>query len=551
MNTFFKLSFCFILFFPSSLWSFYTNQPASIVIGQKDFNSNSRNQGLVSPSSSTLNNPMDVCYDGERLFIADWGNNRVLVYNNTPYIYADIVVGQVNFSSSAANQGANPIDSSLYQPQGVWSDGVRLFISDTYNHRVLIFNQIPSQNNQTADIVIGQKDFYSNQPNQGGTVGPNTLYYPTGIYSDGTRLFIADIYNNRVLIYNHIPSTNNANANITIGQKDFSSNLKNQNDSDNPQANTLYNPTDVFSIAESTKIFIADYLNNRVLVFDSPLSTHDDSAEGVIGQTNFTNRFPATPPDRNTLNKPTRVRSDGNKLFISEQINNRILIFIQALLQTTNSSAQVVVGQRNFASSGSGISTSSLSSPWGIFVSNSKLFIADWSNHRVLIFEDLKPEINTITPNSGANNISSFNLKIYGKNFDPLATVRMKRNGLEINTAMLTIETSTSILCGFDLTGKATGYWDIEVYNPDTSFHTLVGGFLIEFPTPTISGITPSNGVNTKSVNVEISGNYFRGGVQVELTKSGETSITGNNISVISSTSIIATFALFGKTTGQ
>ncbi|UCD55255.1 MAG: hypothetical protein JSV93_00215, partial [Candidatus Omnitrophota bacterium] len=142
---------------------------------------------------------------------------------------ADVVIGQADFTSATANQGGIGANT-FYQPVYIFSDGKRLFISDYVNNRVLIYNSIPTSNNASADVVVGQPDFTSFVENQGNTPtpGPNTIYHPQGIFSDGKRLFIVDTDNNRVLIYNSIPTSNNASADVVVGQADFTSRLENQ-----------------------------------------------------------------------------------------------------------------------------------------------------------------------------------------------------------------------------------------------------------------------------------------------------------------------------------
>ncbi|UCD55140.1 MAG: hypothetical protein JSV93_06435, partial [Candidatus Omnitrophota bacterium] len=115
---------------------------------------------------------------------------------------ADVVIGQADFTSNTVNPGGVKANT-LYNLTSIFSDGKRLFIADLINHRVLIYNSIPTSNNASADVVIGQADFTSNSINQTGSTtvaGANTLYYPSGIFSNGERLFICDGYNNRVLI---------------------------------------------------------------------------------------------------------------------------------------------------------------------------------------------------------------------------------------------------------------------------------------------------------------------------------------------------------------
>ena len=97
------------------------------------------------------------------LAVADTDHNRVLIWNRIPLTNnanADVVLGQANFTSTAI-PGQVPTAKSLRGPQGVWIQNGKLFVADTQNNRVLIWNSIPTQNGAAADVVLGQKDFTS------------------------------------------------------------------------------------------------------------------------------------------------------------------------------------------------------------------------------------------------------------------------------------------------------------------------------------------------------------------------------------------------------
>ena len=47
-------------------------------------------------------------------------------------------------------------------PSGLYSDGTRLFVADKLNNRVLIWNAWPTANGQAADVVLGQAAMTSN-----------------------------------------------------------------------------------------------------------------------------------------------------------------------------------------------------------------------------------------------------------------------------------------------------------------------------------------------------------------------------------------------------
>ena len=83
---------------------------------------------------------------------------------------ADAVLGQADFASGAINAGGTPTASTLNEPRGLCIDRVsgRLFIADSFNHRVLSWpSPAAFSNGQAADLVFGQADFTSNNANQG------------------------------------------------------------------------------------------------------------------------------------------------------------------------------------------------------------------------------------------------------------------------------------------------------------------------------------------------------------------------------------------------
>ena len=110
----------------------------------------------------------------------------------------------------------------MNRPHGPATDEKRLFVPDILNSRVLIWNSIPTKNNTPADIVLGQPNFTSSTANNGGR-SASTLQSPNGVLIYKGKLFIADNTNCRVLIFNSLPTTNGASANVVVGQTDFTS----------------------------------------------------------------------------------------------------------------------------------------------------------------------------------------------------------------------------------------------------------------------------------------------------------------------------------------
>lgn len=197
--------------------------PADMVLGQQDFdtcvyNDQDGNGTTDGPAANTLSYPAGVWSDGKKVVVLDDSNNRVLIWNTFPTSNgqpADLVLGQSDFSHSAGNDsdGDDVTDSvaanTIYDPyDGVASNGVQLFVGDSSNNRVLVWNSWPTENHQAADVVLGQKDFLVNARNDSdgdgvydGTPTEQTLDYPTGVYVHGDKLIVTDNGNYRYLIY--------------------------------------------------------------------------------------------------------------------------------------------------------------------------------------------------------------------------------------------------------------------------------------------------------------------------------------------------------------
>ena len=146
--------------------------------------------------------------------------------------------------------------------------------------------------------------------------------------------------------------------------------------------------------------------------------------------------------------------------------------------------------------------------------------------------------------NTGAVNISDLS----GSGFLCGSTITLQMAGQSpIIASSVTFVSQYSIICKFDLTNKTTGYWDVIVSTGSLNA-SLAAGFRI---TPMlVSSISPNIGANTGSVNItDLSGSGFVSGSNVKLS-AGAQSINAANVSVLSSTAIMCTFDLTGKTTG-
>lgn len=358
---------------------------ANITLGQQAFNFNTANFPTL--SSQSLDYPANPVIANNRMFVADYTNNRVLIWNSIPTSTqqaADLVLGQPNMTTNTCNTGGLSAQS-LCSPSYVHSDGTRLVVADEANHRILIWTTLPTTNTEAADLVLGQADMTSNVD---GSVAPtaSSLSFPGGVFISGTQLFVADSNNNRILIWNTFPTADQAPANVAIGQSDLTSN------SAGTTGSTLNYPYMV-SVYQN-KVFVSDFGNSRILIWNSIPTTDGTSANLVLGQPNLTTVGANTGGlSASSLFEAAGVTMDSqNRLYVFDYSNNRILVWNQ-MPTINNQAADAVIGQSNFTSnginSGGGAgapSATTLYSPWGALIHNGILWVSDYENHRVLKF---------------------------------------------------------------------------------------------------------------------------------------------------------------------
>jgi len=316
---------------------------ADRVLGQTGFD-----QAIPQTTQAGLRRPSNVAILGKRLAVADALNRRVLLWNTLPTTNgapADVVIGQADFVSNAQGCDARSFAANIrvaFSPDG------KLLVADESNHRVLVWNQVPTANGTPADLVIGQSTFERcaiQDDNQDGfpDSGPTarTLALPGELWTDGQRLVVSDTANHRVLIWNHFPTAPFQGADLVLGQSGFAQRAPNDDNQDGtsdatPSPRTFYVPRSVH--ANGVQLAVADYENNRVLIWDRFPTTSFQPADRVLGQGRFTlaayndsdqDGVDDGQPSALTTSGPAGVLLHGNRLFVTLDGHggNRVLVF--------------------------------------------------------------------------------------------------------------------------------------------------------------------------------------------------------------------------------
>lgn len=420
---------------------------ASFVLGQADGNGNLPNQGaakarIPQPSAFSLHAPRGLLLDGQgRLFCADSGNHRVLLYENPrKNAWASLVLGQLDMMHGAENRAkaqglGSPVGIAVDRPdpQRRPGEAIHVYIADSANSRILGWQDLTAlRSGRPADVVLGQRNFLDSACNMGRGSGAQGLCYPRGVAVDRNGdVWVADTWNHRVLRFpspfapahrDKLPQT----ADLVLGQQSLLSGLHNGTGVPTPTARTLFSPAAV-AIDDQGVVWVADRDNHRVLGYEPPYAIGMPAAR-VLAGFELTENQAGCPSVNNggyvCAPSGLALDPDGN-LWVADRDNNRVALYRTRLPSATSPLLSpvpiAVLGQPNvFAGPPNGgapdmPTRKTLRGPEGVSVemrpgSDGKpvavaIVVADSGNNRVLIYEPIsagfQPEATAVLGQSG------------------------------------------------------------------------------------------------------------------------------------------------------
>jgi hypothetical protein len=295
-----------------------------------------------------------------KVLVTNDNQHRVLVYNHLPLApdtaTPDLLLGQSTWTGTSPDGGSStPTASGLHDVAGACFNGTTLYVRDNGNNRILGWSQWPTRMGQPADFVLGQPDFVSWTPNNGGISKASlSLGAGTSIDCRGTRLVVADTGNSRVLVWNVAPTKSGVAADLVLGQTDGT--LGDPSGAGGIAMGGMLEPVSAATLdggGGRTALVVSDVTANRVDEWDDLPATDGAPFDRIFGQPDRTTTTPNTGGlSMGTMNEPATITvDDENRFWVADFANGRALRFaldspaaIDLFGQRTGASAEFMPG---------------------------------------------------------------------------------------------------------------------------------------------------------------------------------------------------------------
>lgn len=184
--------------------------------------------GVIEKIVDSLDRPMHIAASGETLFIPQYGNDQIAVFDKKGLFLLQL-------------------QDSLDAPAGIGVKGKEKAVADFYNNRILY-----SDGTKRPWISFGREGSHEGE-----------FYYPTDVQITEQKIWVADAYNNRIQIFDK-----QGNFLHMMGQ-----------DQKMNAATGLF--------VSETEVLVTDFENNRVLIFDHSGQLKQELKKGIAKATDL------------------------------------------------------------------------------------------------------------------------------------------------------------------------------------------------------------------------------------------------------------------------
>lgn len=313
--------------------------------------------------AASFYSPDGITADGADLYVADSGNNKIRKI--------EIATSAVtSLAGSRSDVDGKDTAASFSSPRAITTDGTYLYIADAYNNKV-----------RKVEVATGVVTTLAGSGESGDVDGVGiaaSFDGLGGITTDGTHLYVTDIYNNKV-----------RKIEIATGVVTTLAGSGSATDADGIGRAASFTQPEGITI-NGTHLYVADTGNHKIRKIDINTSVVTTLAGNSHGKADGTGAAAS-------FYYPQGVTTDGIYLYVADTENNTIRkIEIASAIVTT-----LAGGDLSNSADGTG-AAASFNEPNGITTDGTHLYVADTYHHKIRKIEIATAVVTTLAGSSSA-----------------------------------------------------------------------------------------------------------------------------------------------------
>lgn len=325
----------------------------------------------AAPATAVLSYPGKALADAasNRLYVADSGNNRVVVSTLSGELIAAVGTGEEGFADGTASE------ATFRQPQGLTlsDDGKTLFVADTRNHAIRAVDTASFD----VTTIAGTGKQLDRLPGPDAIARASALSSPWDVVEVKGTLFIS------MAGIHQLWSMNVATGTISVFAGTSREGL---DDGNRLSMATLAQPSGITTDGKNLYWVDPESSSLRVTSVDG-----GGDVKTLVGTGLFDYGAEDGRGTKAQLQHAQGVAYDDGALYIADTYNHRLRVYDITSQEVGTASGS----ERGWADGVAG--TAKLDEPGGLSAANGKLYIADTNNHLVRVFDPASGQLSTLT----------------------------------------------------------------------------------------------------------------------------------------------------------
>lgn len=310
--------------------------------------------------AARFDHPMGLASDGTYLYVADRTENKIRrVQLSTGAVSTLAGSGAFGYADGAGTA------ASFSAPVGLVCAGTHLYVTDYANEKIRV---VATDTGQVTSLT-GAPNARSSAGAQDGAASVATFNGPQGLTTDGTYLYVADSFNQKI---RKVALSSGAVSSLTGAPN--TAGPTGAADGAGPGA-TFYRPTDIAT--DGTNLYVTDAFNNKIRKI--VLASAWVSSFTGAANTSCLQGAADGPAASAGFDTPCGLACDGTNLYVVDEFNNKIRQIVLASGVVSSLTGVADAATKGGAADGAGPASSFLT-PMFIVKEGTHLYVTDTAN---------------------------------------------------------------------------------------------------------------------------------------------------------------------------